>query len=217
MVLSAWHGLHLKKLPKLVGLVLRVQFLRADGTPRYQRPMWLFWTGPETVALKDLCCLYLWRFAIEHFFRFAKQQLGLNANQSTQTVSTDHWMWLCALVFWQLLFPALPQPADPRNYIKPIRARPWRNLLPLCESTLPPIAGTFPIVTTLWQVGYADCAAQRLNQFWTTHVRYFHSSFTLRAAFQFTGSEYNSRRVFMVLSFSQCECAMETLSFQAFS
>ncbi len=103
VVLTAWHGLHLKKLPELVGLVLRVQFLRADGTPRYQRPMWLFWTGPETVALKDLCCMYLWRFAIEHFFRFAKQHLGLNANQSTQTVSTDHWMWLCALAFWQLL------------------------------------------------------------------------------------------------------------------
>lgn len=103
VLLTAWHGLHLKKLPQLVGLVLRVQFLRADGTPRYQRPMWLFWTGPETVALKDLCCMYLWRFAIEHFFRFAKQHLGLNANQSTQTVSTDHWMWLCALAFWQLL------------------------------------------------------------------------------------------------------------------
>ena len=94
----------MKKLSKLVGVVLRVQFVRADGTPRYQRPRWLFWTGPETVALEDLCSMYLWRFVIEHFFRFAKQHLGLNANQSTQTVSTDHWMWLCALAFWQLLW-----------------------------------------------------------------------------------------------------------------
>lgn len=103
VALSAWHGLHLKKLPELVGMVLRVEFLRAGGAPRYQRPMWLFWTGPETVSLKDLCLMYLWRFAIEHAFRFMKQRLGLNANQSTQTVSTDHWMWLCALAFWQLL------------------------------------------------------------------------------------------------------------------
>ncbi len=103
VILKAWHGLHLKKLPALVGLVLRVEFLRSDGTPRYQRPMWLFWTGPETVALQDLCRMYLWRFAIEHAFRFLKQHLGLNANQSTQTVSTDQWMWLCALAFWQLL------------------------------------------------------------------------------------------------------------------
>ncbi len=101
--LQAWQGLHLKKLPRLVGMLLRVEFLRADGTPRYKRPMWLFWTGPETTALNELCRMYLWRFAIEHFFRFAKQHLGLNANQSTDLVSTDQWMWLCALAFWQLL------------------------------------------------------------------------------------------------------------------
>lgn len=101
--LQAWHGLHVKKLSALVGVVLRVEFLRPDGTPRYKRPMWLFWTGPETVALEALCRMYLWRFAIEHMFRFLKQHMGLNANQSTDLVSTDHWMWLCALAYWQLL------------------------------------------------------------------------------------------------------------------
>jgi hypothetical protein len=101
--LQAWQGLHFKKLSALVGMVLRVEFLRADGTPRYKRPMWLFWSGPETVSLQDLCRMYLWRFAIEHFFRFLKQHMGLNANQSTDLVSTDQWMWLCALAYWQLL------------------------------------------------------------------------------------------------------------------
>ena len=101
--LAAWQGLHFKKLSALVGMVLRVEFLKPDGTPRYKRPMWLFWTGPETVALEDLCRMYVWRFAIEHFFRFSKQHLGLNANQSTDLVSTGNWMWLCALAYWQLL------------------------------------------------------------------------------------------------------------------
>ena len=101
--LQAWQGLHFKKLHALVGMVLRVEFLRPDGTPRYKRPMWLFWTGPETVALSELCRMYLWRFAIEHLFRFAKQHLGLNANQSTDLVSCDQWMWLCAIAYWQLL------------------------------------------------------------------------------------------------------------------
>ena len=101
--LQAWQGLHFKKLSALVGMVLRVEFLRPDGTPRYKRPMWLFWTGPETIPLKALCQMYLWRFAIEHMFRFLKQHMGLNANQSTDLVSTDHWMWLCALAYWQLL------------------------------------------------------------------------------------------------------------------
>jgi hypothetical protein len=101
--LQAWQGLHFKKLSALVGMVLRVEFLRPDGTPRYKRPMWLFWSGPETVSLQDLCRMYLWRFAIEHFFRFLKQHMGLNANQSTDLVSADQWMWLCALAYWQLL------------------------------------------------------------------------------------------------------------------
>lgn len=101
--LKAWQRLHFRKLYKLVGTVVRVEFLRSDGTPRYQRPLWLFWTGPDEVALQDLCRMYLWRFAIEHMFRFMKQHLGLNANQSTNPVSTDQWMWLCALSYWQLL------------------------------------------------------------------------------------------------------------------
>jgi hypothetical protein len=101
--LSAWEGLHLRQLPELVGMVLRVEFLKADGTPRYQRPLWLFWTGPTTVALQELCWMYLWRFAIEHAFRFLKQHLGLNASRLTIPVSIDHWMWMCALAYWQLL------------------------------------------------------------------------------------------------------------------
>jgi len=100
---QAWGGLHLKKLPDLVGMVLKVEFLCPDGTPRYKRPLWLFWTGPTTVSLQALCLMYLWRFAIEHTFRFLKQHMGLNENQSTDTICTDHWMWLCALAYWQLL------------------------------------------------------------------------------------------------------------------
>lgn len=101
--LSAWHGLHFYKLPALVGMVLRVEFLKADGTPRYKRPLCLFWTGSWEVVLSDLCLMYLWRFALEHAFRFLKQHLGLNANQSTHLHSTELWMWLCALAYWQLL------------------------------------------------------------------------------------------------------------------
>lgn len=103
VVLTAWHGLHLKKAASLVGLALRVEFQKADGTPRYQRPLWLFWAGPHTVALGDICRMYLWRFAIEHAFRFMKQRLGLNANFGTKPASIQLWMRLCALAYWQLL------------------------------------------------------------------------------------------------------------------
>ncbi len=100
---QAWSGLHLKKLPDLLVTLLKVEFLKADGQPRYKQPMWLLWTGPTTVALSDLVKMYLWRFAIEHLFRFLKQNLGLNASRSNDLVGTELWMWLCALAYWQLL------------------------------------------------------------------------------------------------------------------
>jgi len=99
----AWSKLHFKKLAPLIGTLVQIEFLKEDGTPRYKRPLWLFWTGPQSVALSDLCRMYLWRFAIEHLFRFLKQHMGLNSNRSPNLVSAQQWMWLCALAYWQLL------------------------------------------------------------------------------------------------------------------
>lgn len=101
--LRAWHKLHFKRLAKVEGMVVCVEFLKDDGTPRYKRPMWLFWTGPENIALQDICRIYLWRFAIEHLFRFLKQHMGLNTDRSPNVESAQLWMWLCALAYWQLL------------------------------------------------------------------------------------------------------------------
>lgn len=98
MRVSAWHNLHLRKLPQLPGLVLRVEFLKADDTPRYKTPMYLFWTGPLTVSLEQLCRMYLWRFAIEHAFRFLKQPLvSTQRNQPIPRLSAignGWWPWL---------------------------------------------------------------------------------------------------------------------------
>jgi hypothetical protein len=98
-----WHKLHFKRLAKLVGSVVCVEFLKEDGSPRYKRPLWLFWTGPEEVAPQDLCRMYLWRFAIEHLFRFLKQHLGLNSHRSSNLESLQRWMWIVAVAYWQLL------------------------------------------------------------------------------------------------------------------
>jgi len=98
-----WHKLHFKRLAKVVGSVVCVEFLKEDGTPRYKRPLWLFWTGPEEVAPQDICRMYLWRFAIEHLFRFLKQRLGLNSHRSCNLESLQHWLWIVALAYWQLL------------------------------------------------------------------------------------------------------------------
>lgn len=101
--LCAWHGLHFYRLPALVGLVLTVEFLKADGTPRFQRPLYLFWTGPPRVALADLCQMYLWRFAIEHMFRFLKQHMGLDTARSPEPDCHELWVWCCAIAQAQLV------------------------------------------------------------------------------------------------------------------
>lgn len=98
-----WQQLHFKRLAKVVGSVVCVEFLKEDGTPRYKRPLWLFWTGPEDVSPQDLCRIYLWRFAIEHLFRFLKQHMGLNNHRSANLESLKRWMWIVALAYWQLL------------------------------------------------------------------------------------------------------------------
>lgn len=98
-----WHKLHFKRLAKVKGSVVCIEFLKADGTSRYKRPLWLFWTGPAEVTLQDLCRMYLWRFAIEHLFRFLKQHLGLNSHRSSNLESLQRWMWIVALAYWQLL------------------------------------------------------------------------------------------------------------------
>jgi len=98
-----WNKLHFKRLAEVKGSVVSVEFLKADDTPRYKRPIWLFWTGPEDVTPQDLCRMYLWRFAIEHFFRFLKQHLGLNSHRSSNLESLKRWMWIVALAYWQLL------------------------------------------------------------------------------------------------------------------
>ena len=110
VTLAAWppSRLHFKKLAALSGLVLRVVFLRPDGTPRYKKPLWLFWTGPLDTrsALADICRMYLWRFVIEHFFRFLKQHLGLTSARLTDLPATQRWVWLCVLAYAQLVLGA---------------------------------------------------------------------------------------------------------------
>ena len=98
-----WHKLHFKRLAKVPGSEVCVEFLKEDDTPRYKRPIWLFWTGPEQITPQDLCRMYLWRFAIEHLFRFLKQYMGLNSNRSTNLESLQRWMWIVAVAYWQLL------------------------------------------------------------------------------------------------------------------
>lgn len=140
VLLLAWHNLHFYQLPFLVGMVLSIQFLKADGTPRFKRPLYLFWSGPTSVALADLACMYLWRFSIEHMFRFMKQHLGLTASNSPNLQARLRWVWSCALAYTQLLL-IRHQVADRRPPWQPTSMR--GKLRPLTPRQVQRIALAF--------------------------------------------------------------------------
>jgi hypothetical protein len=126
---SAWGQLHFKEVARLVGTVVRVEFFTPDGQPKYQRPLWLFWSGPSAFSLEALCQMYLARFGIEHFFRFAKQRLGLLCAKSPTLRACENWAWVVALAYTQLLLArtlvqAMPRPWDktPRDPQQPLTA-----------------------------------------------------------------------------------------------
>jgi len=113
---SAWFHLHFKALPALEGLVVRIDFLKVDGTPKYRRPLWLFWSGPPTLSPELIAQMYLTRPGIEHFFRFAKQRLGLVCAQSPTLGANETWVWLVAFAYLHLLLA--------RELVTPVW-RPW--------------------------------------------------------------------------------------------
>jgi len=112
--------LHFKDLPALVGVVARVEFLTANGEAMYKRPLWLFWSGPSDVPLEALCLMYLLRFGIEYFFRFAKRRIGLLIAQTPDLAASMNWVWVVTLAYAQLLLArtlvtAQPHPWDPKS------------------------------------------------------------------------------------------------------
>jgi hypothetical protein len=140
---SAWGPLHFKEVPRLAGTVVRVEFFTPAGQPKYRRPLWLFWSGPTSVSLEALCQMYLARFGIEHFFRFAKQRLGLRCAKSPTLQACENWMWVIALAYTQLLLArslvkALPRPWDksPRDPQQPLTAGQVQRAWPIFSLSL---------------------------------------------------------------------------------
>jgi hypothetical protein len=141
--IGEWSQLHFKEVPALVGRVVRVEFLTLAGQPKYQRPLWLFWSGPSSVALEALCEMYLVRFGIEHFFRFAKQRLGLLCAKSPTLQACENWLWVVALAYTQLLLArtlvkAAPRPWDksPRDLQAPLTAGQVQRAWPIFSLNL---------------------------------------------------------------------------------
>ena len=70
----------------------------------FKKPLWLAIFGEKRLALSLAECFenYRDRYDIEHYFRFGKQRLLMDAFQTCDTEHEENWWRLCALSYCQL-------------------------------------------------------------------------------------------------------------------
>jgi hypothetical protein len=79
--LQLWKNLHFRRAARKSFVVLRIEIPDRPGTRRRPREIWLAWIGQEPPDTQEWWDGYFHRFAIEHWYRFAKQSLGWTVPQ----------------------------------------------------------------------------------------------------------------------------------------
>ena len=100
--LRVWHNLHFRLSPEHAMSILLVERLASDGSTRIAKPMWLAFVGLKMPAVTEIWRLYLRRFAIDHWYRFAKNRLHWTVPQLSTPAQCDRWSDLMPIVTWQL-------------------------------------------------------------------------------------------------------------------
>lgn len=126
--IEAWHNLVMSgtfeyPMHRHPFTLIRCTVTDADGKPVFVRPLWLLVMGKRRlkVSLLKAWQAYGQRFDMEHFFRFGKQRLLLNAYQTPQVEHEQNWWHIVCLAYVQLwLARFLPQTMP----------RPWERYLP---------------------------------------------------------------------------------------
>ncbi len=99
--LHLWQNLHFQQSAKHPMHLIQVERLDEFGGHK-SRPLWLAWLGIEMPALSKFWRLYLRRFAIDHWYRFAKQRLHWTLPKLSTREQCERWSDLLPLMSWQL-------------------------------------------------------------------------------------------------------------------
>jgi hypothetical protein len=103
VTIDAWTELHAEKSPEVPVMIMRVAVAHLPRRATPPKPLWLAWVGTTCpVDLRDLWHAYQRRFAIEHAFRFLKQDLGWTTPRLGAPAAADRWSWLLAAALWEL-------------------------------------------------------------------------------------------------------------------
>jgi hypothetical protein len=126
--ITVWHNLHFRNASDHPVSVIHVHRLDARGTRRDPAHLWLMYVGQCPLRLASDWRFYLRRYAIEHFYRFIKQDLLWTEFAGTALRNTHLWSTLVTIVYW-MLFLARDLVLD--------RARPWEKAAPALPTLSP--------------------------------------------------------------------------------
>ena len=103
--------------------LLRVKVTDSKGTLIFKRPLWLAACGKlrAQVSLNSIYQYYRARYDIEHFFRFGKSKLLIDAYQTADVNHEENWSRLCLLAYGQLYL---------AKSLVAQRPKPWEKYLP---------------------------------------------------------------------------------------
>jgi hypothetical protein len=84
--------------------LVRARVVDDTGQEVFTRPLWLTVIGGRRreLSLVEIWQAYRQRYDLEHFFRFGKQRMLMDAYQTPETVHEEHWWILVQLAYWQL-------------------------------------------------------------------------------------------------------------------
>lgn len=99
---TRWSTYHFRQSPKHPMEIIRVEVLESKAGKRRFKPLWLAWLGKTLSPLETLWLHYLRRFALEHWYRFAKQRLYWTQPQFSSLRASERWSDLMPLLSWQL-------------------------------------------------------------------------------------------------------------------
>lgn len=88
---TGWSQYHFQQSPKPPMEILRAEVLESNDGKRRLPPLWLAWLGQTMPPLQLLWLKYLRRFALEHWYRFAKQRLYWTHPQFSSLTATARW------------------------------------------------------------------------------------------------------------------------------
>jgi hypothetical protein len=97
-----WENLHFRKTATRPMSIMKVERLDEKGNLRVAKPLWLAWIGEEMPPLSEVWRLYLRRFTVDHWYRFAKQRLHWTLPKLSTTKQCERWSDLMPMITWEL-------------------------------------------------------------------------------------------------------------------